>query len=392
MDRTTRNAFKEFFESEKNSGIILIFCVIAALLLANSPLSEEYFGFLGHRLGVVWDDFVLKKSIEHWINDGLMAVFFLLVGLEIKREMVKGELASFQKALLPVSAAVGGMVFPAMIYFSFNAGQESAKGWAIPMATDIAFALGILSLLRERVPASLRIFLAALAIADDLGAILVIAVFYTKQLYLTNLLVAGGIFVALLILNKLGVRRWAVYLIPGILMWYFVYKSGIHATISGVLLAITIPSDGDGEENSMLEILEHAIQKPVNYLIMPVFAIANTGIVLESRALESFLSPVSFGVIGGLVLGKPIGILLFTWLPVRLGISGLPDQMSWRHVWGLGFLAGIGFTMSIFISLLSFEHGEFQAVAKISILSASIIAGFVGFMILLRQERNKVTH
>jgi NhaA family Na+:H+ antiporter len=387
-DYSKGNPFKEFFESEKNGGIILIVCVVAALFVANSPFQDEYFRFLAHKLGLAWDNFVLKKSVEHWINDGLMAIFFLLVGLEIKREIHRGELAAFKKALLPVSAALGGMIFPALSYAAFNVGGESSRGWAIPMATDIAFALGILSLLRDKVPSSLRIFLAALAIADDLGAIIVIAVFYTKQLYLTNLAIAFALFLFLLLLNRMGVRKWAAFLIPGILMWYFVYKSGVHATIAGVLLAMTIPSQERNNGTSMLETLEHAIQKPVNYLIMPIFAIANTGIIIESKALEGLGTPLSLGIMAGLVVGKPLGILFFTWLPVKLGLSGLPENVRFNHVLGVGFLGGIGFTMSIFISLLSFDQSEARAIAKMSILAASAVAGLVGYIILSRSGKN----
>ena len=379
--KSTSNPFKDFFESERNSGIILIFCVFIALIMANSPLQDFYFGILSHKMGVVFDDFVLRKSIEHWINDGLMAVFFLLVGLEIKREITRGELSSFQKASLPIAAAFGGMFIPAAIFLLFNAGEPTVRGWAIPMATDIAFALGILSLLRDRVPNSLRVFLAALAIVDDLGAIIVIAIFYTHQLLWINLLIAAAIVLFLLAMNRMCVRRWGAYIIPGILLWYFVYKSGIHATIAGVLLALTIPSENE-DGGSMLEQLEHAIQKSVNYLIMPIFALANTGVIIESHALDGFNTPLSMGIIFGLLAGKCLGVFVFSWFAVRSGLSVLPENARWEHIAGVGFLSGIGFTMSIFISLLSFNSAEFQSIAKISILTASITSGTIGYVIL----------
>ncbi len=379
------NPFREFFESEKNSGLILIFCVIIALVMANSQIQEFYFGILKHKMGLVFDNFILRKSIEHWINDGLMAVFFLLVGLEIKREITHGELSSFNKASLPIAAALGGMFIPAVIFFLFNAGEPSARGWAIPMATDIAFALGILALLRDRVPSSLRVFLAALAIADDLGAIIVIAVFYTQQLIMINMAIGAGIVLFMFAMNKLGVRKWSAYIIPGILLWYFIYKSGIHATIAGVLLALTIPSKNEAGE-SMLERLEHAIQKPVNYLIMPIFALANTGVIIESDALSGLGSSLSMGIIFGLVLGKCLGISLFSWLSVKSGLSILPENVNWGHIAAVGFLGGIGFTMSIFISLLSFTSVELQSTAKMSILIASVVSGVIGYLILQRMK------
>lgn len=381
-----RNPFKEFFDSEKNSGIILLCCVIVALIMANSPLQDFYFGILKHKVGIVFDDFVLKKSIEHWINDGLMTVFFFLVGLEIKREVIKGELSSFQQSSLPISAALGGMAIPAVVFYFFNGNEETARGWAIPMATDIAFALGILSLLGNRVPNSLRVFLAALAIADDLGAIIVIAIFYTSQVIWANLFISGIIFLLLLVLNRLGVRNQLAYLIAGTFLWYFVYKSGVHATVAGVLAAVAIPIKGNTGD-SMLEELEHLLHKPVNYLIMPIFALANTGVILESHAIDGFGSPLSIGILLGLLVGKPLGIVIFSWILVITRISILPEDADWRHICGIGFLAGIGFTMSIFISLLSFQQAEYQTIAKISILIASGVSGLAGFMILRRTKK-----
>ncbi|KAB2881130.1 Na+/H+ antiporter NhaA [bacterium] len=379
------NSFKEFLDSEKSGGIILLGCVVIALIMANSPLQDLYFGVLKHRMGIVFDDFVLKKSIEHWINDGLMTVFFFLVGLEIKREVIKGELSSFQKSSLPISAALGGMAIPATIFYLLNDGEETARGWAIPMATDIAFALGILSLLGNRVPNSLRVFLAALAIADDLGAIIVIAIFYTSQVLWTNVFLSGIVFLVLLVLNRAGVRNQWAYLVAGAFLWYFVYKSGVHATVSGVLAAFAIPATGNTGE-SLLEELEHLLHKPVNYFIMPIFALANTGVILESHSMDGLGSPLSMGILFGLAIGKPVGVLIFSWILVLTRISILPENANWRHIVGAGLLSGIGFTMSIFIALLSFRQPEYQTIAKISILIASVASGLAGFVILRRTK------
>jgi len=384
--------FKDFFQSGQVGGIILLICVIVSLIIANSNWNEGFNNFLATQIGYETSTIHLRYPVALWINDGLMAIFFLLVGLEIKREIIEGELSSPKKAAMPIFAALGGMLVPAGIYFLFNNATETSAGWGIPMATDIAFALGIISLLGKRAPASLKIFLAALAIVDDLGAILVIAIFYTNELHWDQLLYSGGIIILLILFNRLGVKKLVFYLIPGVFLWYFVHHSGIHATIAGVLLALTIPTN-PVKETSPLESLEHAIVKPVNFLIMPIFALANTNIRFESEMLDGLTSPLGLGIILGLLVGKPIGITLFSWLSVKLGFSSLPSKAGWRHVIGVGLLAGIGFTMSIFIALLSFpSSAEFQIEAKFSILVASVCAGVSGYIFLrtLDKKRKKV--
>lgn len=362
-------------------GIILIICVIVSLIIANTGWNDGFNEFLSLHLGFETSSIQLRYPILLWINDGLMAIFFLLVGLEIKREIIEGELSSPKKAALPIFAAFGGMLVPAGIYFLFNNTTQTSAGWGIPMATDIAFALGVLSLLGKRVPVSLKIFLAALAIVDDLGAILVIAIFYTKELHWDQLFYSGGILALLVLMNKFGVKNLLFYIIPGIFLWYFIHHSGIHATIAGVLLALTIPTN-PVKDTSPLEALEHAIVKPVNFIIMPIFAIANTNIRFEQEMLDGLSSPLGLGIILGLVLGKPIGVTLFSWISVKLGFSKLPSKANWKHIIGVGLLAGIGFTMSIFIGLLSFSDPLFQIEAKFSILVASVLAGVAGYVFL----------
>lgn len=319
-----------------------------------------------------------------------MAIFFLLIGLEIKREIIEGELSSPRKAAMPIFAALGGMFLPAGIYFIFNSNLETISGWGIPMATDIAFALGVLSLLGKRVPASLKVFLAALAIVDDLGAILVIAIFYTNELHWEQLLYSAGILALLISMNYLGVKRLFFYIIPGLFLWYFIHHSGIHATIAGVLLALTIPSNPI-KRTSPLEHLEHMIVRPVNFLIMPIFALANTNIRFESKMLDGLTSPLGLGIIFGLALGKPLGVTFFSWIAVKSGIASLPSRANWKHIFGLGLLGGIGFTMSIFIALLSFNDPDFNIEAKFSILVSSVLAGVSGFIFLnaLNKKRKK---
>lgn len=374
-------SFKDFLYSQQIGGVILIICVIISLIVANSGWSEGFNSLLSSEIGFDSANIHLNYPVSLWINDGLMAIFFLLVGLEIKREIVEGELSSPKKAAMPIFAALGGMIVPAGIFFLFNASKATSSGWGIPMATDIAFALGVLSLLGKRVPTSLKIFLAALAIVDDLGAILVIAIFYTKELHWDQLLYSGGILAVLVILNRLGVKKLVFYIIPGLFLWYFIHHSGIHATIAGVLMAFTIPTN-PVKERSPLETLEHAIVKPVNFLIMPIFALANTNIRFEPAMIAGLYSPLGLGIILGLVLGKPLGITLFSWLSVRAGLSSLPAKATWMHIIGIGIISGIGFTMSIFIGLLSFSDPLFQIEAKFSILVASLIAGIAGFIIL----------
>jgi NhaA family Na+:H+ antiporter len=382
MSTINLKSFREFFQSSSTGGIILIACVIISLLIANSEAGPYFENFLSHQVGINAGDIHLKYSISLWINDGLMAIFFLLVGLEIKRELIEGELSSVKKAALPIVAAIGGVLAPAIIYYSTNYGTHTSGGWGIPMATDIAFALAILSLLGKKVPASLKIFLSALAIVDDLMAILVIAIFYSSELHYTYLLYAGGIFIFLLIINKLGVKNLAAFLIPGLFIWYFIHHSGVHATIAGVLTAFAIPTTPDSKE-SPLEKLEHIIANPVNFVIMPLFALANTNIKFEEGMVEGLTTVLGMGIILGLLIGKPLGITLFSWIIVKIGAAKLPSGANWKHIFGVGILGGIGFTMSIFIALLSFE-GEHVILseAKFSILTASVLAGCIGFFFL----------
>jgi NhaA family Na+:H+ antiporter len=373
--------FKKFLHSSQSSGILLIFCVALSLVIANSALAEGFQHILDKNIGT--DLFGLRYPLSIWVNDGLMAVFFLLVGLEIKREIVEGELSNFKNASLPIVAALGGMIVPAAIYFFFNQDTEYAKGWAIPMATDIAFSLAILSLLGKRVPLSLKIFLAALAIVDDLGAIVVIAVFYTEQIHWMYLLWSALMVLVLVLLNFFKFQKHVFYVIPGILLWYFMHHSGIHATIAGVLLAFTIPTNVSETEISPLEKLEQKLHLPVNFVVMPLFALANTNITFKDGMVDGLFGSLGYGIILGLILGKVIGINLFSWIFIKLKISSLPDKSTWTQMVGTGLLAGIGFTMSIFIALLSFKgHPEIQDEAKCAILVASLIAGASGFLLL----------
>ncbi len=380
--------FKDFLRSEQIGGVILIICVILSLIIANSNLGAAFENLLSTKIGFSSLAIPLEFSVSLWINDGLMAIFFLLVGLEIKREIIEGELSSPQKAAMPIFAALGGMLVPAIIYALINSNTPTIHGWGIPMATDIAFALGVISLLGKRVPNSLKIFLAALAIADDLGAILVIAIFYTNELHWMQLLYSAGILIVLIALNRFGVKKLIYYIIPGIFLWYFVHHSGIHATIAGVLLALTIPTNTVKDE-SPLEKLEHLLVRPVNFLIMPIFALANTNIRFENKMIDGLSSPLGLGIICGLALGKPIGVSLFSWLSVKLGIAKLPNKVNWKHIFGLGLLAGIGFTMSVFIALLSFSTFEYQIQAKFAILVSSVLAGISGYVFLSSLNHKK---
>ncbi len=375
------SVFTKFFHSGKVGGIILLICVIISLVIANSGMSTAFANFLATPFGFTNGLIDLTYTTSAWVNDGLMAIFFLLVGLEIKRELVEGELSNLKKASLPVLAAIGGMIVPALIYFFFNKNEPTASGWGIPMATDIAFALAIIALLGKNVPASLKIFLAALAIVDDLGAILVIAIFYTNQIHWMYLFIAGAIFAFLLLLNYFKVTSLWFYLIPGVFLWYFVHHSGIHATIAGVLLAFTIPTNNTAIE-SPLEKLEHFLSVPVNFLIMPIFALANTNITFEKGMLAGLNSPLGYGIIIGLFVGKTIGVTFFSWFAVKIKLAKLPSGANWKHIMGVGMLAGIGFTMSIFIALLSFSDAFHITEAKFAILCASIIAGVIGFVFL----------
>lgn len=382
--------FREFLKSGSAGGVILLACVVVSLLMANSPLGIHFERVLSIELGVDTEQLQLRYSVLLWINDGLMAIFFLMVGLEIKRELVEGELSSPKKAALPILAAAGGVLVPASIYAVFNAGTPTAAGWGIPMATDIAFAIAIITMLGKKVPLSLKIFLAALAIVDDLVAILVIAVFYTSELHFSYLLYAGGIFVLLLVFNRFGVNQLYLYIIPGLFIWYFIHHSGIHATIAGVLVAMTLPTTSNAGV-SALEKLEHMLVKPVNFLIMPIFALANTNIRFQEEMFLGLFTPLGLGIILGLLIGKPVGITLISWLAVKLGLCTLPDKASWMHIVGVGLLAGIGFTMSIFIALLSFTGQELlMAEAKFSVLVASLLSGLLGAFMLVMVSRKPI--
>ena len=365
--------FKDFFDSEKAGGLILIFCTILSLTLANSNFGAQYHHF--------WEAQFAGHSIGHWVNDGLMTIFFLLIGLELEREIYKGELSNFKNALLPIFAALGGIVVPAGIFMLFNHGTPTQSGAGIPMATDIAFALGILSLLGNRVPTSLKVFLTALAVIDDLGAILIIAIFYTKALFWTNLFIALAIFALLLALNRLKIRNLIPYLIGGVAMWYFMLNSGVHATITGVLLAFAVPF-GNGDRKSTSYILQHFLHKPVAFIILPIFALANTAIVLSGDIGQTLSQNYSLGIALGLIVGKPVGIFLLTFLAVTFGLSKLPGDLNWKVILSVGFLGGIGFTMSIFITLLAFDNEIIINNAKLVILISSFVAGLIGFLSL----------
>lgn len=380
-DKINLNVFKNFVKSNNFGGILLFLCVILSLIVANSPMGEGLQNILDTVVGFENESVHLNYSVSLWINDGLMAIFFLLVGLEIKREIVEGELSSPKKALLPILCAIGGAIVPAIIFFMFNSGTETIHGWAIPMATDIAFALAVISLLDKRVPASLKIFLAALAIVDDLIAILVIAFFYSNGIELVYLGYAAVGMTVLILMNRFNVKNPYLYLIPGVFIWYFVHHSGIHATIAGVMVAMTLPTN-DTNVESPLERLEHALVNPVNFFIIPIFAFANTNITLQSEMLHGLTAPLGLGIFFGLMFGKPIGILLTSWICSRFGIASLPEGSSWMHIIGVGMLAGIGFTMSIFISILSFKNPLFVSEAKLSVLLTSVIAGTAGFLLL----------
>jgi NhaA family Na+:H+ antiporter len=369
--RRVLRPIRELSESGKLAGLLLLLATTVSLLVSNSPLGARYLALWELHAGAG----MLDKSVAHWINDGLMAIFFFLVGLEIKREVVHGELAEPRQALLPALAAIGGVAVPALIHLAFTRGTPGATGWAIPTATDIAFSLGILALLGKRVPPSLRVFLTALAIIDDLLAVLIIAIFYSGSLNQAYLGGAAGLFGALLLLNKLNVKSLAVYLGLGALLWFCVLESGIHATVAGVLLALTIPMD-------RIEGIEHALQRPVNYILLPIFALCNTAIVLNGSLLPTLASPVALGVALGLLVGKPVGIVGMVALLVRSGLAQLPAQVNWRQMVGLGFTAGIGFTMAIFIATLAYGDPAAVDVAKLAVLLGSAAAALVGAAVL----------
>jgi Na+:H+ antiporter, NhaA family len=420
---------KNFIEKKTSVGILLILAATLAMIVANSPLAEGYHNFWKQYIFIGVEDFVIKKNLLHWINDGLMSMFFFLVGLELKRELMYGELASFRGAMLPVAAAIGGMLVPALIFFMFTQGTDAVSGWGIPMATDIAFALGILYLLGDKVPLSLKVFLTAVAIVDDLGAVLVIAIFYTSEISMNNLALGAFFLLVLFVANRLGVRNTIFYAVMGIGgLWLAILLSGVHATIAAVLAAFTIPTSKrvntslflrkvgslsseikqlrlrskvktakDDEMISTtiekfsrltedatppLQRLEHALHPFVSFIVLPLFAFANAGVTIDTEAFSYFQSPVTLGVIFGLIFGKITGIFLFAKLMVLLKVCTLPKGISWKHVFGLGFLAAIGFTMSLFITDLAYDSAVYETQAKMGILSASILAGLFGYFYL----------
>ncbi len=377
--------FKWFFKLEAASGLILLISAIIALIISNSSFSELYFGILEKYIFIGFNNFGLKLSILHWINDALMAVFFFFVTLEIKREFIQGELSNFKQATLPIIAAVGGMLVPALIYIFINFNNsEALNGWAIPSATDIAFSIGVLSLLGSRVPISLKVFLTALAIIDDLGAILIIAFFYTGDLSLSNLVFLIIVFVLLIILNKQGVIKFLPYLFLGLFLWFFTHESGIHATIAGVLLACTIPHRKKENDFSLLVKIEHIISPYVAYFIMPLFAFANAGVNLEGLSFSSFTSTVPLGILLGLFLGKQLGVFIFSYSSIKFGYAQMPTNSNWISLYGVGILTGIGFTMSLFVGNLAFvENNQYMDGVKIGVLSGSLLSTLFGYFLLL---------
>ena len=382
--------FNQFVSNSKSAGILLLILVLISLCIANSSFANSFQHVLDYQIGT--EILHLKYPISVWINDGLMAIFFLYVGLEIKRELLRGELADIRQAALPIVAAFGGMVFPAVIYLVFNHNTSHADGWAIPMATDIAFSLAIISMLGKNIPTSLKIFLSALAIVDDLGAIIVIALFYTDSIDWVSMGICGGITIFLIILNKTGIKNLLFYLVPGLLLWYFMHHSGIHATIAGVILAFIIPLNNPANKISPLEKLEKQLHLPVSFLIMPLFALVNTNITFEKDIFNHFINPLSAGIILGLFAGKVLGINILSWLAIKIKWAKLPANCSFKEMLGVGFLAGIGFTMSIFVALLAFPKDfESQNISKISILAASVISGVTGY-IILRYRKSGIRH
>ena len=376
---------QSFLRSEALGGYVLMLAALVALVVANSPAAPAYFSVLETKLGFQAGPVVLKETVLHWINDGLMAVFFLLVGLEIKREVLDGQLRGAARIVLPGIAALGGMALPALIYVLINFGSPGTlRGWAIPAATDIAFALGILALLGSRVPTSLKIFLTALAILDDLGAIVIIALFYTAELNVFALSMAGALLVCLFCLNRSGVLRLTPYLLIGAVLWYFVLKSGVHATLAGVALALTIPlrpqNQGHPGTHSPLHALEHALHKPVALLIVPIFGFANAGVSFAGMGLGSLAAPVPLGVALGLFLGKQLGVFGFAWLAIKSGIATLPRHASYMQLYGVSLLCGIGFTMSLFIGALAFTDPAAIDATKIGVLTGSLASAVVGFL------------
>lgn len=378
-------ALRDFLQLEAASGILLLIAAILALLSANSGIANLYAALLDTSVNVSIGQFAIHKPLLLWINDGLMAVFFFLVGLELKREVVEGELSDLKQVTLPAIGALGGMMVPALIYIAVNWGDRAAlNGWAIPSATDIAFALGVLSMLGNRVPPALKIFLLTLAILDDLGAILVIALFYTSELSVDSLIVASLALIILFVLNRTGVKRISAYVLVGIVLWVSVLKSGVHATLAGVALALFIPMDGSAEEKSPLHRLENDLHPPVAYGILPLFAFANAGVSLHGLSIGSLLAPVPLGIAAGLLIGKPLGVFGFSWLAIRLGWARLPAEVNWKGLWGVAMLCGIGFTMSLFIGSLAFGDSAlgYKGDDRLGILVGSLLSSIAGYLML----------
>ena len=384
MIKNLSKPFKWFFQLEAASGLVLLIAAIIALIISNSSLSQLYFHSLEQYIFIGINNFGLKLSVHHWINDALMAIFFFFVTLEIKREFIQGDLSNLKKAMLPIIAAIGGMVVPALLYIYINFGNaETLNGWAIPSATDIAFSLGVLSLLGSRVPISLKIFLTALAIIDDLGAILIIAFFYSGDLSINYLILILISYILLLALNKFGVKKFMPYLVIGILMWFFTYKSGIHATIAGVLLASTIPHRIKDKDFSLLIKIEHAISPYVAFMIMPLFAFANAGVSLAGLSFSSLWMPVPLGILVGLFIGKQVGVMFFSFFAVRLGAAQMPDNSTWLSLYGVSVLTGIGFTMSLFVGNLAFaDNTQYIEGVKIGVLAGSLLSTVFGYFLL----------
>ena len=383
--------FKWFFKLEAASGLLLLIGAAVALVISNSDLNGYYFAILKTHILIGTQNFGLNLSIQHWINDVLMCVFFFIVTLEIKREFVHGELSRPSQASLPIIAAIGGMAVPAIIYviINFETG-DTLRGWAIPSATDIAFSIGVLSLLGKRVPVSLKVFLMALAIIDDLGAIIIIAFFYSTELQYMYLILMLGCFLALLIVNKFGVKKFMPYLLIGIFLWYFTHKSGIHSTISGVLLALTIPHRVHEKDFSLLLKLEHFLSPYVAFGIMPLFALANAGVSLKGISLNTLLEPVPLGILCGLFFGKQIGVFLFSIVSIKLKIAQMPNNSNWLNLYGVGVLTGIGFTMSLFVGNLAFlENTQYVDGVKIGVLSGSLLSTILGYLLLLMTSAKK---
>ena len=383
--------FKWFFKLEAASGLILVIAAVVALILSNSNLSDLYFNSLNTYLSIGVENFKLKLSVLHWINDVLMAIFFFVVTLEIKREFIQGELSKPKQALLPIIGAIGGMAIPALVFVLLNLEHEyNLRGWAIPSATDIAFSIGVLSLLGSRVPISLKVFLVALAIIDDLGAIIIIAFFYSSDLqylYLFLMLIA---FISLIVLNKFGIKKFSPYLFIGIFLWYFTHESGIHATISGVLLAATIPHRKYVKDYSLLLKLEHALSPYVAFGIMPLFALANAGVVLDDMSFSTLLLPLPLGILCGLFFGKQLGVFLFSYISIKLKFAEMPNNSNWLTFYGVGILTGIGFTMSLFVGNLAFiDSSASMPGGKIGVLVGSTLSALVGYFMLLIVTKKK---